>query len=112
LQLSQALSKCFTTCRQYENEFNSERDWLHAMQSFDIAWSRDWIKISFMYENRCEFICVENIRFRTNSTSCFDRLKIIRVCELWAIDFNCCCATMRIECCWWRFVISAFITTL
>jgi hypothetical protein len=112
LQLSQASSKCFTTWRQYENEFNSKRDRLHESHKCDVDWSRNRIKKSFMYEDRCVSNCVKIIRSRTNWTFCSDNIKTFRVCELWTYEINFWFATRRIEYDWLRFSINLFITTL
>ncbi len=89
LQLTHASSKCSTALRHFENERRLERSLRHARHDCLIVRSRDWVKMTFKYEERWKSIWAKIILSRTNFTFNFWKASNFLFCELWMYSINC-----------------------
>jgi hypothetical protein len=109
LQLTYASSKCSTALRHFENERRFDISLRHAKHDCLIVRSRDWMRMTFKYDERWMFIWLKIILSRTNFTFNLKRTSNLKFDALWTNSINCWSFITRMRF-WWKVIW--FLTTI
>ncbi len=103
LQLTHASSKCSTALRHFENERKLDVSLRHARHDCLIVRSRDWMRMTFKYDERWVLIWLRIILPRTNFTFSLERASNLRFDALWTNSVSCWSLITRMRF-WWEVI--------
>jgi hypothetical protein len=103
LQLTHASSKCSIALRHFENERRLDVSLRHAKHDCLIVRSRDWMRMTFKYDERWVFIWAKVILSRTNFTFSLEKASNFRFDALWTNSVSCWSFITRMRF-WWEVI--------